>query len=51
MNGAGPASRRYKPTVAVAVAAFGAFLAFMDSTVVNVAFPNLEACVPSLQRR
>jgi NTE family protein len=43
MNGGSPASRRYKPTVAVAVAAFGAFLAFMDSTVVNVAFPNLEA--------
>ncbi len=29
--------------MAVEVAAFGAFLAFLDSTVVNVAFPNLEA--------
>jgi EmrB/QacA subfamily drug resistance transporter len=48
VDGGGPASRRYKPTVAVAVAvaAFGAFLAFMDSTVVNVAFPNLEAAFP-----
>jgi NTE family protein len=46
MNGGGPASRRYKPTVAVTVAAFGGFLAFMDSTVVNVAFPNLEASFP-----
>jgi NTE family protein len=33
--------------VAVEVAAFGAFLAFLDSTVVNVAFPNLEAAFPS----
>src|SRR6516165_1029386 len=33
--------------VAVGVAAFGAFLAFMDSTVVNVAFPSLQAAFPT----
>lgn len=31
---------------AVLVASFGAFLAFTDTTVVNVAFPNLEAAFP-----
>jgi EmrB/QacA subfamily drug resistance transporter len=46
VDGGGPASRRYLPVAAVTVAAFGAFLAFMDSTVVNVAFPNLEASFP-----
>jgi EmrB/QacA subfamily drug resistance transporter len=35
--------------VAVGVAAFGAFLAFMDSTVVNVAFPNLQAAFPHVR--
>ena len=38
--------RRYVPMAAVGVAAFGAFLAFMDSTVVNVAFPNIRASFP-----
>ena len=38
--------RRYAPMAAVGVAAFGAFLAFMDSTVVNVAFPNIQAAFP-----
>lgn len=38
--------RRYVPTAAVAVASFGAFLAFLDSTVVNVAFPNIQAAFP-----
>lgn len=38
--------RRYVPMAAVGVAAFGAFLAFMDSTVVNVAFPNIRAAFP-----
>ena len=33
-------------TVTIVVAAFGAFLAFMDSTVVNVAFPSLESAYP-----
>ncbi len=41
-----PRLRRPSPTVMVAVAAFGAFLAFIDSTVVNVAFPNLETSFP-----
>lgn len=41
-----PAVRHYAPMVAVGVAAFGAFLAFMDSTVVNVAFPNIEVAFP-----
>jgi EmrB/QacA subfamily drug resistance transporter len=31
---------------AVGVAAFGAFLAFMDSTVVNVAFPSIQTAFP-----
>ncbi|HET6914607.1 MAG TPA: MFS transporter [Acidimicrobiales bacterium] len=31
---------------AVGIASFGAFLAFMDSTVVNVAFPNIQASFP-----
>ena len=31
---------------AVVVAAFGAFLAFMDSTVVNVAFPSIQMAFP-----
>ncbi len=31
---------------AVLVASFGAFLALTDKTVVNVAFPNLEAAFP-----
>lgn len=40
------ARRRYVPMAAVAVASFGAFLAFVDSTVVNVAFPNIQAAFP-----
>ncbi|MFZ0668678.1 MAG: DHA2 family efflux MFS transporter permease subunit, partial [Acidimicrobiales bacterium] len=39
-------SRPYAPMAAIGVAAFGAFLAFMDSTVVNVAFPNIQAAFP-----
>lgn len=42
----GEARRPYEPTTAILVAAFGAFLAFMDSTVVNVAFPNIESSFP-----
>jgi NTE family protein len=48
-QGGGPAARaarRYTPMTAVVVAAFGAFLAFLDSTVVNVAFPNIQASFP-----
>ena len=42
----GPPGRRYALTGVVAVAAFGAFMAFLDSTVVNVAFPNIQASFP-----
>jgi NTE family protein len=38
--------RPYVPMAAIGVAAFGAFLAFMDSTVVNVAFPNIQSSYP-----
>ncbi len=31
------------PTLVLVVAAFGAFLAFLDSTIVNVAFPSIQA--------
>lgn len=34
------------PAVAVVVAVVGAFLAFMDSTIVNVAFPDLQSSFP-----
>ncbi|MGZ4594734.1 MAG: MFS transporter [Actinomycetes bacterium] len=36
-------SRRTAPGRVLAVAAFGAFLAFLDATVVNVAFPDIKA--------
>ena len=45
-DGATARRRRYAPTTAVVVAAFGAFLAFLDSTVVNVAFPDIQAAFP-----
>ena len=32
------------------VASFGAFLAFLDATIVNVAFPSIRAVVPGLDR-
>src|SRR3954451_10313074 len=35
--------RRTPPGRVLAVAAFGAFLAFLDATVVNVAFPDIKA--------
>ncbi len=38
--------RRYVPMAAVVVAACGAFLAFLDSTVVNVAFPDIQSAFP-----
>ncbi len=41
-----PTGRRYVPMGAVVVASFGAFLAFLDSTVVNVAFPSIQAAFP-----
>jgi len=42
----GDRRRSPRPTAAVMVAAFGAFLAFMDSTVVNVAFPSIQTAFP-----
>ncbi|TAM85718.1 MAG: DHA2 family efflux MFS transporter permease subunit [Jatrophihabitans sp.] len=38
--------RQPKPAAVLAVAGFGAFLAFLDSTVVNVAFPSIRASFP-----
>jgi EmrB/QacA subfamily drug resistance transporter len=37
---------RTPPARVLAVAAFGAFLAFLDATVVNVAFPNIRESFP-----
>ncbi len=41
---AGPLTRRRQPssTAVLLVAAFGAFLAFLDSTIVNIAFPAIQ---------
>ncbi|MDX6548807.1 MAG: hypothetical protein QOG33_2357, partial [Gaiellales bacterium] len=39
--------RQPKPIVVLAVAGFGAFLAFLDSTIVNVAFPSIQSSFPS----
>lgn len=39
-------SRRTNSTVAVLVASFGAFLAFLDVTIVNVAFPSIQQSFP-----
>src|SRR5271163_4695531 len=42
-----PRQRRAPSSNAVLViAAFGAFLAFLDSTIVNVAFPSIRASFP-----
>lgn len=43
-GGPPPLARRRQPssTVVLLVAAFGAFLAFLDSTIVNVAFPDIQ---------
>jgi EmrB/QacA subfamily drug resistance transporter len=38
--------RTPKPLAVLAVAGFGAFLAFLDSTIVNVAFPSIRASFP-----
>ncbi|WP_244187508.1 MFS transporter [Mycobacterium gastri] len=37
-----PQRRQPSATVVLLVAAFGAFLAFLDSTIVNVAFPDIQ---------
>jgi NTE family protein len=43
-----PPRQRRAPTPAavLTIAAFGAFLAFLDSTIVNVAFPSIRASFP-----
>ena len=38
--------RQPAPTVVLLVASFGAFLAFLDSTIVNVAFPDIQRTFP-----
>jgi NTE family protein len=40
------ARRTPAPGVVLLVASFGAFLAFLDSTIVNVAFPDIQASFP-----
>ena len=39
-------SARVAPSRVLLVAAFGAFLAFLDATIVNVAFPSIQASFP-----
>ncbi|BBX76183.1 MFS transporter [Mycobacterium shinjukuense] len=39
--------RRPSPTAVLLVASFGAFLAFLDSTIVNIAFPNIQRSFPA----
>nr|WP_245850444.1 MFS transporter [Mycobacterium angelicum] len=39
--------RQPSSTAVLLVAAFGAFLAFLDSTIVNVAFPNIQKSFPT----
>lgn len=39
--------RQPSSTAVLLVAAFGAFLAFLDSTIVNVAFPNIQQSFPT----
>jgi NTE family protein len=45
----GPLTVRRQPTsmAVLLVAAFGAFLAFLDSTIVNIAFPNIQKSFPT----
>jgi EmrB/QacA subfamily drug resistance transporter len=38
--------RRIAPGAALAVASFGAFLAFLDATIVNIAFPDIQHSFP-----
>jgi NTE family protein len=44
-----PLTRRRQPLpkTVLLVAAFGAFLAFLDSTIVNIAFPNIQHSFPT----
>ena len=39
--------RQPSSTAVLLVAAFGAFLAFLDSTIVNIAFPNIQQSFPT----
>src|SRR6201992_1884427 len=39
--------RQPSSSVVLLVAAFGAFLAFLDSTIVNIAFPNIQQSFPT----
>ena len=39
--------RQPSSTAVLLVAAFGAFLAFLDSTIVNIAFPNIQKSFPT----
>ena len=39
---AGAATTRVPPSRVLLVAGFGAFLAFLDATIVNVAFPSIR---------
>ena len=41
------ASARIAPPTVLLVASFGAFLAFLDATIVNVAFPSIRASFPA----
>jgi NTE family protein len=45
----GPLTVRRQPTsmAVLLVAAFGAFLTFLDSTIVNIAFPNIQKSFPA----
>ncbi|MDN5856550.1 MAG: DHA2 family efflux MFS transporter permease subunit, partial [Actinomycetia bacterium] len=46
---AAPRARRSPaPLVVLLVASFGAFLAFLDSTIVNIAFPDIAASFPEV---
>lgn len=46
---AAPLTKRRQPTstAVLLLAAFGAFLAFLDSTIVNIAFPNIQKSFPT----
>lgn len=44
--GSTPRPSRVAPGTVLLVGSFGAFLAFLDATVVNVAFPDIRASFP-----
>lgn len=44
--GSTPSQSRVAPRTVLLVGSFGAFLAFLDATVVNVAFPDIRASFP-----